>query len=345
MEKSKVLEMNRFEWSETYNGSEWDDFIIQNSGSVFHLWCWRKVLESSGSRVLYLACRDSEGEILAVCPFLYSKGKHFSYLDSLPDSPVAGPVIGRRVIDMSPIIASLPKSVRSSLFNPVLTMRIRTHHESIVQCMDALKFRRFSTRGLYILDLHKKEPSYIWNNDFKKHDRQAVKYYDQLGSKFELFREESDLAGYLALERPNWQHFRGRMFQAHFLSNMRSGMGDRFGIALATLGNKAIAGFIMLLDPANSNSTMHLLAIRYTSVANTHSPVTYLNWKTINWACEHGFRYVDFGTYTTAESSNSRLPNFKLKERFGLTFVPRYQFTLPVSNLSYSIARRIDRVL
>jgi Acetyltransferase (GNAT) domain len=343
MEKDKLIKRSRFEWTETLDSKEWDDFVVQNGGSVFHLWSWRKVLESDGSKALYLACRDSEDRILAVCPFLFTKGKHFTYLDSLPDSPIAGPVISPRVIDLSPILASLQKSVKFSFLSTVLAMRIRSHVESIVQSMDALKFSRLPLHGLYILDFHEKEPKQIWNNQFEKHDRQAVKYYEQRGFGLEFSREESDLVDYLALERPDWQHFRGRIFQTDLLSTIRSYMGNNFGIALVRLGNKAIAGFTVLSDPANSNSAVHLLAIRYSSETNIHSPVTYLNWKTINWAHEHGFRFVDFGSYSSVEGSKHS--NLKLKERFGLAFLPRYQFALPTSNLSYSIARKVGRVL
>jgi hypothetical protein len=122
-------------------------------------------------------------------------------------------------------------------------------------------------------------------------------------------------------------------------------MGDRFAIASAKLGKKPVAGFAILLDPANSDSTIHLLGIRYSSKRNIHLPVTFLNWKAISWAHGNGIRYVDFGSYSVAESSKPKNPNFKLKKRSGLAFLPRSHFALPTSSLSYSIARRIGGVL
>jgi hypothetical protein len=214
VEKSRLIERDHFEWLQTLDSKEWDDFVVSNWGSVFHLWAWRTVLENDGSRALYMACRDSKGKILAVCPFLFNNGKHFSYLDSLPDSPIAGPLVSRDIADMSPILALLAKSVRFSLHNPVLAFTIRTHVESIVKSKEALGSERLpTTHGLYILDLAKRGPDDIWKHEFRKHDRQAVKYYEQHGLEFEISREENALADYAALERPDWGHFRGRLFQ------------------------------------------------------------------------------------------------------------------------------------
>lgn len=338
MDESLMFEDSHTRWEETNDRKEWDDFVVRNGGSIFHLWSWRKVLESENSRALYLACRDAERRVLAVCPFFYRAGRHLLYLDSLPDSPIAGPIISDRATNPSLILESLRKSVKFSLFNPVVAMRIKAHQQPIIQTMVLVGFRHVSTHGLFILDLHERTPEHIWNDGFEKHDRQAVKYYEQHGSVFEFARNESDYLDYLTLHRGTHRDDR-----ADFLSKIRLNLGDRLRVAVATFENRAIAGFLMLCDPPNS--TVHLTTIRYSPVKNIHSPVTYVNWKAINWANEHGFRYVDFGSYPVTASSNPRHPFHKLREKFKITFVPRYLFTLPTSGISYSIARRIGRIL
>ena len=341
--------MKHTEWSKTEDGNEWDDFVVQNGGSIFHSWSWRRVLENNDFIPLYLVCRDAGGRTLAVCPFFCRtgrQGRHIRemYLESLPESrragiirSMAGPIVDGQRANASEILASLPKSAKSSSFNPVVQMRINVHQQQIIQTMIALGFQYKIKFEFFILDFHEKIPEHIWSNGFQKHDRQAVKYYEQLGSEFGFARHESEYHDYLALSGgttdPN--------DSADFLSKMRLNLGDRLKIARVTLESKVVAGISILCDPVGP--TAHLMIIRYSPVRNIHSPVTYINWKIINWAYEQGFRYVDFGAYH--RSSDPARPSYKLRSRFEVSPVPRYEFALPLSSMYHSVARGTHRVL
>jgi len=344
------LKPSHVEWSETSDSKQWDDFVVQNGGTVFHTWSWRKVMESADSRPLYLVCRDPEGRILAVCPFFYRtsrRGRHVTEvcLESLPDCRIAGPIISSLATNTSQIIASLARSVKFSLFNPVVAMEIRTHQQPIVQSMIALGFKcKAIARGILILDLHDKTPEFIWNKGFQKHDRQAIKYYEQRGAEFGYAGREDDYSAYLALERPSGIHYTINFQEEGYLNRIRSNMGDNLKLALIFLGGKAAGGFLVMCDNG-TNSTVHVMAIRYSTLKNIHSLVTYLNWKTINWANENGFRYVNFGSYPVDKCSDPAHPFYKLKERFALTLVPEYDFILPTVSTPYSIAREINQAV
>jgi hypothetical protein len=331
---------NRVKWSETVDDSEWDRFVTQNGGSIFHLWSWRKVLEDSGSKPLYLACRDSKGELLAVCPFVYRAGRRLRYLDSLPDSSVAGPLLGPLESNTRKILSSLRKAVKFTPFNPVVAMRIRAHQAQIIQPLLELGFLHSVDRGLFILDLAEGTPERIWNDGFQKHDRQAVKYYEQKGPGFEVVERDRDYTSFLALERGSSVHKTDR---EAFLDRMRSNLGDKLKLGLVTVGVDVVAGVLMLCD--TTSSTLRLSMMRFSPTRNIHSPVTYANWEAINWAKGHGFRFVDFGSYPVASSSNPEHPYHRLRTRFEVDFVPRYQFTLPTSSISFAIARRITRLM
>src|ERR1039457_6260452 len=117
--------MSRVRWSETTDKTEWDGFAAQNGGSIFQSWRWRKVLESLGSRPLYLTCRDGKGTLLAICPFFYQKaGRRLLYLESLPLSHMAGPIIGRQAGNVQEIMESLRQTVRFSIANPVVSLKV-----------------------------------------------------------------------------------------------------------------------------------------------------------------------------------------------------------------------------
>jgi hypothetical protein len=331
--------MSRFAWSETQDSVEWDDFVTRNRGSIFHLWAWRKVLESDGSRPLYLACRDGNGTIIAVCPFFYSSGRHLLYLDSLPESNAAGPIIGEQVSDLKEIVVSLRKSVKFTPFNPVAAMRIKTVRKEAIEPMLGLGFKHEAMHGLLTIDLQKETPEEIWSHGFQKHDRQAVKYYEQSGKGFALSSSEADFRRYLTLQRGSTIHGNDL---AVFVSRLRQNLGDSLKVASTTFGDEVVAGVLMLCD--RSISCIHLSIMRFSPTKNIHSAVTYLDWEVANWARENGFGYIDLGSYPISAVSGPGHHFYKLRMRFKAALEVRYQFVLPTSSISYSIAKRISRV-
>jgi GNAT acetyltransferase-like protein len=333
-------EMKHPGWSEVYDDKEWDQFVVESNGSIFHLWSWGKVVKSENSKLMYLGYRGGNGALQALCPFVLRPGRRLLYLDSLPDSHVAGPIIGREAPGMRQVIASLPKSVRFSLRNPIVAMRIRVHQPEMVRTMIDLGFRYDLTYALFLVDLQDKTPEHIWKDGFGKHDRQAVKYYDQRSPGFQISDKDNDYSDFLSLSRGSSTHDVDR---EAFVSRLRNNMGDRLRVATVRENDKAIAGVLVLRD--TSSSAIRLMMMRFSPTRNIHSPVTYLNWKAVNWAQENGFRYFDFGSYYISAASNPEHFIQKLKARFEASLVPRYHFVLPVSSISYSIASKVSRVI
>lgn len=346
LQRTEFPETRHVQWSEAQDGKEWDAFMLRNGGSVFHLWSWRKVLEGNGSRSLYLACSDFNGDMVAACPFFYRDGKHLMYLDSLPDSHIAGPVVRRGMGNARQVMSSLRKAVRFSPFNPVVAMQLRVHRQDIVRPLMESGYPYNMTHGLFIIDLHATPLEHIWMDGFNKHDRQAVKYYGQQGTEFGLAKSEGDYTEYAAFPKGSSIFSRIRVYpreRAEFISRMRVHAGGRLRVALASKGGEAIAGVSMLCEP--ENSTLHFAITRYIRENNTHSRVTYLYWNAINWASEQGFRYVDLGAYSIPKSSIPTHPFYRLRERFEAVILPRHEFILPTSNSVYTIASMISRAL
>lgn len=333
-------------WTEVVDSHEWDTFVAKSGGSVFHLWSWRRVLEDSGTVARYLVCRNPSGSILAACPFISRSGRRLLYLDSLPDSFTAGPVIGAQVNAISQIIKSLRRSVNFSRVKPTAAMVIKTHQRRVIESIQELGSKEEATHVLFFLDLDRTTPEHIWNHGFGKHDRQAVKYYDGLAS----FGFANDGTRYVTLMRPDWKLYRFhklKLFQPEFISRMQALLQDRLKIAevMDSRGN-VLAGSLMLLDPQDSpNPTVHLLAIKHNPSNNIHSVITYIDWKALCWARDHGFKHVDFGSYPISLSSNPSHPYYRFMKRFEITPCPRYVFYIPVSGVSYSLARVIGKIV
>ena len=276
---------------------------------------------------------------MAICPFFYRKGgRRLLYLESLPTSHMSGPVISAQATNTSQILESLRKSVRFSPFNPVISLKIRTDQQSIIQPMTALGFEH-TEDVLFILDLHEMTADYIWKNGFQKHDRQAVKYYEQQASAFGFARDEVEYTDFWALYHESLQRKGVSSRSLDFLSAMRTNFGEQFRVAVVSFEGKPIAAQSLICDPRNS--IVQFTMGGYSRTKNIHSPAVYLNWKIITWASENGFRYINFGPATL----NPKDLVHKFKQKFCGKFTTRYTFTVPASGIPYSFARRVGRKL
>jgi hypothetical protein len=325
-------------WSETLDGGEWDEFVREAGGSVFHSWAWRGVVAGEESRPVYLAYRDAGGRISAVCPLVRRPGRRLVYMESLPDSHFAGPLLGDWGIGASVALAGLGGSIKFRPNNPVVAMRLRVSEPRTIEALLRLGFKHKLTYGLFVIDLLKTPPQHIWSHGFQKHDRQAVKYYDQKGPGFGFATKDEEYAQFLRLRRGSTNH---EFDRGGFVAKIRTSLGGRLGIGLVKVGDEVVAGTLVLRD--DPCSAVRLMILRFNPTRRIHSSVTYLNWKVINWAHGQGYRYCDLGPYNILASSDPNHHFQKLKARFEADLLPRYDFTLPTSALSYSLARGIER--
>jgi lipid II:glycine glycyltransferase (peptidoglycan interpeptide bridge formation enzyme) len=249
-------------------------------------------------------------------------------------------VIDTRLGSVSEIMGPLRKSVTFSILRPVVSLQFRVHEPSIIQPLLDDGVRHDASQGLFILHLGSKSREEIWNNEFGKHDRQAIKYYEDRAAQFFFAKDESDFGEYQNLHQETMSRAGEPSRSMEYLSSMRSNLGEQFKIALVKLENSVVVGFSMVCD--QKSSTVYLgLNIGYSKAKNIHSPMVYMNWKILNWASEQGFRTINFGR----TDSNSKDPIHKLKQKFGSEFVPIYRFTISASNSPYSISKSIQRLI
>ena len=326
-----------YKWSTTAEGKEWDGFVESHGGSIFQSWAWRKILQQNGLKPRYSVCHDPTGGLVGVCPLVAAEGRRYTHLQTPPDSFTAGPLIEADQADVAGVLGALPKLPKFSPLKPVLAIHIRTHLESVAKPMIRLGFQnKIDEYGLLITDLGTHPLDLIWKNGFNKHDRQTVKYHEDIGCEFRLENRAEDFQGYIELkEGPTWN----RSDRPEFFASMKENLGDRVRLGVVVQEDKVIAGSIFLCDAATS--TVHLLSMKYTLVRNIHSPVTYLNLMTARWADGHGFRHVDFGPWSTEHAADAAWPAYKLKRRFEADLLPVYAFSIRPSGLAYSITRRM----
>jgi serine/alanine adding enzyme len=324
--------MTNFAWSRTEDRSEWDDFVTKNRGSIYHSWAWRLALQSSGLKPLYMACRDNRGNLTAICPFMYVKKRGRLYvLHSLPHGHMAGPLISTETTNVAEVIEPLRRSVKFSIFNPVVAMTLKVHQQPIVTCLDKLGFAREATGGLFILDLLSKTTADIWVQEFGKEERYNVEYFEKGGSSFELASQESDYERFLSILHESQRHQGYDPLPRQFLSSLRSNFGDKFRVALIASRNETVAAVGFFCD--TSNSVVHWVYVGYSRVRSSRSfkpplTVVFAGWNLVNWASKNGFRYFDFGP----TDPNPSDPRHQVKKKFGAEWTDRYVFTMPIQS-------------
>ena len=328
-------------WMEAADSKEWDDFVSQNRGSVFHRWSWRKVIESEGFKPYYLVCRSSDGAPVALCPYVLASGRRFFHLTTLPDTFLGGPIVMCGERNLREILGTLPRAVRFSVMRPITTMHTVTHLADVADSMKSLGFEfRLDDFGLLMTDLEKHQPDHVWSNGFNKHDRQAVKHYDSQGAVFKFSADPNDFADYISLEAgANWSLLdRGDFFQS-----VERFLPDSLKVCSIQVQGKMIAALLVFNDP--SIMTVHLMGMRYRRGRNIHSSVTFANWRILDWASSKRYRFVNFGPWLGLHVVDSAHYAYKLKRRFEADFYPRFHFVLRPQGITYSLARIVNKVL
>jgi hypothetical protein len=328
-------------WSATDDGAEWDRFVDQHGGSIFHSWAWRTVLSNDNLRPHYAICRGGNGNIIAALPLIAAEGRRFMHLQTPPDSFTAGPVVKADEADPGSLFGTLSRLPRFSFLKPVEAIHILTHQQSVAEPLVRSGFQhKLDEYGLLMVDLYSNSLEDIWGNGFRKHDRQTVKYHEDIGCDFRLGSRAEDLEGYLALkEGPVWNRFE----RPEFIQSMKQNLGDNLKMGVVTQDGRVIAGSLFLCD--RGTSTAHLMSMRYSLMKNIHSPVTFMNWMTTKWISEQKFRFVNFGPWSKEHVDDSAHSGFKLMRRFGANFIPRHAFTIRPSGVAYSIARGFGKVM
>jgi hypothetical protein len=294
-----------------------------------------------------MSCRNNKGDLVAICPFFYGKVRRgFYFLDSLPEGHMTGPLISTEATNTKEILESLTRSVKFSIFDPIVSMMLRVHQPLIAGCLIDMGFT-YEVSGLFILDFLKKKPADVWEQVFGKDERNELRYYERGGSSLELARGESDYESFLAILHDSQRHQGYGLLTREFLSSLRSNFGENFRVASIIVKNERVASVGFFCD--TSNSIVHWVYVGYSRTRNSRSSNFFAGWRVMNWAWENGFRYVDFGP-TSPDPTN---PRHRVKKKYGGDWVERYEvrvpvqsrFALPIYVRSRSLARSVINVM
>jgi hypothetical protein len=324
-------------WSETEDGREWEDFVVQNHGTALQSWAWRGIEESTSSKPKYLVGRDARGALKAVCPFfLLKSGRHLSALSSLPGAIGGGPLFGSDAEDIPPAMESLKRSIKFSILNPIGFLHMNVYDKRVVNSLLASSCAHKISWGLFILDLKTISFDHVWTGLFDNEDRRNIKYFDSLGCSLRLAETNKEYDEFLDLENASMQRRGHFQLSREFLGRFRSSFGEKFRLLEVISPDGGLVAAVTLLS--NPDKTMvHWTHVGYSQDRSSKSAYSYAIWKLVNWASAQGFRYVDLG----GTRPDPMDPVHRTKRKFGGDFFPIYIFTIPVDSRLLSVVRKV----
>ena len=292
---------------------EWNK-LVENShnGTVFHTWDWLKIAEKHTNSKLYPLIGYINVKPSCLIPLFYRKRFLIKTLFSPP--PKTGiPYLGPLFLDYDKLKQYKKESVYSSFHNEVenfIYSKIRSDFTLISLSPGIIDTRPYKWSEYtveptysYLLDLTEGK-EIIWSN-FKKRLKQDIRRTERKGIMIKEGSKEELLNIYDLLSEvyekqnkaiPISKKYLIDVFDCFFPKNLRIFFaeynGDFIGGVIDVYYKSKVASWV-----GNPKSQIPKLAVN-----------DLINWKAIEWACDHGFE-----AYEIIGANTHRLSSFKTK--------------------------------
>ncbi len=270
------------------DAAAWDSYLnSQPDGSFYHLFGWRRVLQSSlGLEPVYLIAREN-GEIAGVLPLVLLSSRIFGrILCSMPFLNYGGPCASSESAARTLIDAAIQRAGALS----VRYLELRCAQPAPTEL--AVSTRKVSMTVPLVAD-----PEVIWNGFKHKHRqnlRRAMKIDVVVTSGGMELLDEC----YAVLER-SWRDLGTPMYQRGFFESILSEFPDQVRIYVCKHGSRAVATAINGIH-AGICEGMWLGAL---PAARELSVIYVLYWQMIQDACNRGNRLFHLGRSTAGSGS------------------------------------------
>ena len=289
--------------------SEWEQFLQTCPNATFyHSPQWKQVLEQSFTRPLYLAVRNENGTLVAMCPgFILNSGIGKIY-QSTPRSDYAGPIIVDHCLDCAP--QSLLKYIQSYCSNN----HIAYAKVCLTENLPKMVFRSpamfsESSGGVVEINLKATPSHHLWNKVFSSSLRKRISRIERNGFQAQEAKTKSDFREFYALYAQNMKYIGASPFSYEFMENAWNLLyPDKLRVWLAGK-NKIIAGIAVLKYGQGTY-------VSYTGIdrklSHTYSVNPYLVWHEIKKAEEEGCQLVSLGSTSSNPRETHHLQKIEL---------------------------------
>jgi hypothetical protein len=323
---------------------EWEEFVANSSkGTFFHTLKWKRVLENSFPyESLYLVIRDSNEELIGVCPFVITKKLWpFKVLDSLHDSDFGGPLIKE---EYKKEAAYLLKDYLKELSSDkgITYARIRFSERELCEYLKTKTSKVDTNSGTMNLDLEEKPADFIWSKVFtkKKNQRWFIRRFERDGFQNREAEGLEDVNKFYTLYYDNMNYIGAQPHPFSFFKNIWNSLyPDNFGIILTEKEEKCIGGESFYIY--KERKSIYQTCVGFDrNLGSKYRTYYYLNWGLIKWAEKHGFKYVSFG----ATPSDPNASHYSYKSNFGAEFNQDYFLYLPFNRKLFLLRENAIKV-
>ena len=323
---------------------EWERFVASSpQGTFYHTLRWKRVLEKSFAfEPLYLVIRDSNRDLLGVCPFVIRKElKVIKVLDSLWESDYAGPLVKDGYAE--PAMSALMDYLKQLAHKKGITYaKIRFSDEELSQHFSYTHSRTETLTGVMALDLGQKPTDYIWGKVFttKGEQRTYIRRFEKDGFQNREAESIEDLNTFYTLYRNNMSYIGGLSFPFSFFKQAWDALyPDYFNILLTANDEKCIGAEAFFIYKPNRSICQTCIGLDRNVPTRYHTYI-YLSWGLIKWAEKNGYRYVSLGS-TPSDPSDV---HYSHKAKFGAEFDQDYVVYLPFNRTAFLVREMMENL-
>ena len=316
---------------------EWEEFVADSPrGTFFHTLKWKRILEESfGFEAYYLAIRDSDRNLVGICPFvLLKKARVFKVLDSLPVSDSAGPLIKEEhTKEATGVLKDYLRGLSAK--NGIAYASIRCPEANLCEYLEGRDSRVDTSYGTMNLDLAEKPADLIWNSVMKNNQRQRIRLYEKEGFQSKEAESVEDLNIFYEQYYKNMNYIGASPYPYAFFKQAWDCLyPDHFNILLMVKEKKCIgAQAFFLYKPRKAAYQTYIGLDRN---VKHHGPLyIILSWELIKWAEKNGYHYVSLGS-TPSDPSDV---HHHLKSKFGAEFNQDYFLYLPFNKKLFFLGK------
>lgn len=282
----------------------WDNYVLHfPEGSYCHLSGWKTVIEQAyGRPTYYLACRDSEGQVVGLLPTVHIK--HFLFGNALVSMPYldgGGILANHEVAHRKLLRAATQLAVAKGI--PQIELR-NFHLDNSPNLSLGPVIKPILEKVRMVLPLPGDSAKLF--KDFKSNLRSQVRKGPKVGLTFELGGAEK-VDDFYRVFAVNMRDLGSPVHSKRFFDLITHILKDYCRVGVVYLGACPVSAGIIFCF----RDTVSIVWASSLRSYNRLSPNMLMYWEFLKYAADMGYKYFDFGRSTLGSGT------YRFKEQWG----------------------------
>jgi hypothetical protein len=318
-----------------HDKENWNQFVDQQGGSFFQYYDWKYIYEyNQYGRFIPLLIEDKNSDITGIFPLVDQRiSRIYPSLSSLPEGATGGFLLSKSLDNdqknkhLKLFFEFIDKNYSNT--HSLLTIKEHLQYDegpdgpSKVLVENGYQWLDNSSTNLPCTHILKLDPQFedkVWNGLFSKRLRKSIRHVKKTGIRVVIDDKFEYLDEYINMQHQTVKKF-GLVVEKEDIAQIVNVFQNKIKLFIGILDSQPISASFCFFTP----TTFYLSKGPYLPVASEYLTNTLPNCAAIKYACEHGFRYLEFGV---TQSENLAYH----KEKWGSTRIPMRIYTKKFSN-------------